>query len=100
MRRPALFTLLVVFLILAVWELACRGFNVPDFILPTPSQISMVAVFKAALLLPHAGTTAMEVLIGILISLLVAVPLLSRAPTDLASLSELGERLTRSPRFL
>jgi putative hydroxymethylpyrimidine transport system permease protein len=75
MRRPALFTLLVVFLILAVWESACRGFNVPDFILPTPSQISMVAVFKAALLLPHAGTTAMEVLIGILISLLVAVPL-------------------------
>ena len=61
--------------ILTAWEIACRIFAIPDFILPMPTQIINVAVFQANLLLPHAGTTALEVLIGILISLAVAVPL-------------------------
>ena len=63
------------FTILAAWEMACRGFAIPDFILPMPTQIISVAVSQAGLLLPHAGITALEVLIGILISLAVAVPL-------------------------
>jgi len=75
MKRSSLFSLLIAITLLAVWETACRGWNVPDFILPTPSRILTVAVFKAAVLLPHAGTTAMEVLAGILLSLGVAVPL-------------------------
>jgi putative hydroxymethylpyrimidine transport system permease protein len=54
---------------------ACRGFDLPDFILPMPSRIISVAVFQAPMLLPHAATTAMEVLVGILLSLMVAVPL-------------------------
>lgn len=75
MRRSAFFSGALIFIIIGVWESACRGFNVPDFILPTPSRIISVAVFQAPMLLPHAATTAMEVLIGILLSLMVAVPL-------------------------
>ena len=75
MRRASLFSGALIFIILAVWEWACRGFNIPDFILPPPSQILTVAVVQAPMLLPHAGTTAMEVLVGILLSLMVAVPL-------------------------
>jgi putative hydroxymethylpyrimidine transport system permease protein len=75
MRRSAFFSGTLIFIIIGVWESACRGFNVPDFILPTPSRIISVAVFQAPMLLPHAATTAMEVLIGILLSLMVAVPL-------------------------
>ena len=75
MRRASLFSGALIFIILAVWESACRGFNLPDFILPPPSQILTVAVVQAPMLLPHAGTTAMEVLVGILLSLMVAVPL-------------------------
>jgi putative hydroxymethylpyrimidine transport system permease protein len=75
MRRSTLFSLLIAVTLLSIWELACRGWNVPDFILPAPSRILTVAVFKAAVLLPHAVTTAMEVLAGILLSLGVAVPL-------------------------
>jgi putative hydroxymethylpyrimidine transport system permease protein len=75
MKRYSFVSLLVVLILLAVWEAACRGLQVPDFILPAPSRIIKVAVFQAATLLPHAGTTALEVLIGILISLVVAVPL-------------------------
>ena len=62
-------------LILACWEMACRGFAIPDFILPMPTQIISVALFKATLLIPHAGATALEVVLGILISLAIAVPL-------------------------
>ena len=75
MRRSALISGALIILILVIWEAACRGFNVPDFILPMPSRIISVAVFQAPMLLPHAATTAMEVLVGILLSLMVAVPL-------------------------
>jgi putative hydroxymethylpyrimidine transport system permease protein len=75
MRRAALFSWALILIILGIWESACRGFNVPDFILPTPSAILTVAVLQAPMLLPHAGTTALEVLLGILLALMVAVPL-------------------------
>jgi putative hydroxymethylpyrimidine transport system permease protein len=75
MKRSSLIAMTAVLLILAAWELVCRAVAVPDFILPTPLQILTVAIFQAQILLPHAGTTAMEVLAGITLSLLVAVPL-------------------------
>ena len=75
MKRATLFSWALIFMMLVVWESACRGFNLPDFILPTPSRILTVAVFEAPMLLPHAATTALEVLVGILLSLMVAVPL-------------------------
>ena len=75
MKYPKLCAFAGALLILASWELTCRGLAIPDFILPMPTQIFSVAIFKAGLLLPHAGATALEVLLGILISLSVAVPL-------------------------
>ena len=75
MKRATLFSWALIFMMLVVWESACRGFNLPDFILPPPSRIITVAVFDAPMLLPHAATTALEVLVGILLSLMVAVPL-------------------------
>ncbi len=75
MKYTRLIAVAGVLLILTGWETACRGFAIPDFILPMPTQIIRVAISQAGLLLPHAATTALEVLIGILISLAVAVPL-------------------------
>jgi len=75
MRRPAFFSLSIVLFILAVWELACRWFDLPDFILPPPLRIMTVALLQAPSILPHAATTAMEILAGIVLSLMVAVPL-------------------------
>jgi putative hydroxymethylpyrimidine transport system permease protein len=75
MKFPRLIALAGVFLILTSWELICRSFDIPDFILPMPTQIIQVAIFQATILLPHATTTALEVLIGIMISLAVAIPL-------------------------
>ena len=75
MKYTRLIAFAGVLLILTFWEMACRGFAIPDFILPMPTQIIRVAISQASLLLPHAATTALEVVIGILISLAVAVPL-------------------------
>ena len=75
MNRSPAFSVIFIFVILAAWEFVCRGFNIADFILPAPSRIITVAVFQAPMILPHAAITAMEILIGIVLSLLVAVPL-------------------------
>ena len=75
MSRPRVVSLAGVVLILMTWELTCKSLGIPDFILPPPSLIMAVAVSQAAILLPHAGVTALEVLLGILISLMIAIPL-------------------------
>jgi putative hydroxymethylpyrimidine transport system permease protein len=75
MRHPQLISWALIATVLVVWEAACRGFNLPDFILPMPSGIISVAVLQAPMLMPHAATTGMEVLLGIFLSLMVAVPL-------------------------
>ena len=61
--------------VIVIWELACRWLEIPDFILPPPSEVAKVTILKASLILPHAGVTALEILAGIFLSLLVAVPL-------------------------
>ncbi len=75
MNRPKMISLAGVLLILSAWELTCRALAIPDFILPPPSRILTVAVFRVDILLPHACVTALEVLIGILLSLMIAIPL-------------------------
>jgi len=75
MRKSGIIVLAGVILIFTMWELACRILSVPDFILPAPTRILAVAVFQAPILLPHAAVTALEIIMGISLSLLVAVPL-------------------------
>jgi putative hydroxymethylpyrimidine transport system permease protein len=75
MSRSRIISMGGVFLILGIWEFACRALAVADFILPLPSHILAVAVSQTAVLLPNAAVTALEVLVGILIALMVAVPL-------------------------
>ena len=75
MNRSLVVSLILIMVFLVAWEFVCRGFHVADFILPAPSRIVSVAVFQAPMILPHAGITAIEILIGIVLSLMVAVPL-------------------------
>ena len=75
MRRSTVISLTLIFAILAVWELVCRFFAIPDFILPTPVKIVTVAVMQAPIFFPHAAVTALEIILGILLSLLIALPL-------------------------
>ena len=75
MRRSALFPLALFLTILVVWEAFCRLGGIPVFILPPPTRILRVAVLDAPFLLPHAGTTLAEILAGIFLALIVAIPL-------------------------
>lgn len=61
--------------LLGAWEMICRAGMVPDFILPAPSRILTVAVFEAPRIWPHAATTLVEIIAGIVIAAAVAMPL-------------------------
>ncbi|MBN2283563.1 MAG: ABC transporter permease [Deltaproteobacteria bacterium] len=74
-ERSTLISGMLVVTICGFWELACHIFAIPEFILPAPTRIIAVALLDAPLLIPHAGVTALEILLGIVLSLLIAVPL-------------------------
>lgn len=75
MKRTSGFTFLLLAAILSLWELGCRFWQVPRFILPPPSGIVATAATKAPLLAAHATVTGGEILLGILLAVAVAVPL-------------------------
>jgi putative hydroxymethylpyrimidine transport system permease protein len=62
-------------LILAGWEGAVRIWTIPVFILPPPSRILETALVQAPQILPHAAVTAAEIVLGIGLALITAVPL-------------------------
>lgn len=69
---PAIWTLI---LLVAFWELAVQIGQVPAFILPAPSAIAEEFATYWHRLLPNAGVTLSEVLIGFICAVLVGVPL-------------------------
>ena len=75
MEKSNWISLALVAAVIVIWELACLWLEIPDFILPPPSEVAKVTIVKASIILPHAGVTALEIIAGILLSLLVAVPL-------------------------
>lgn len=60
--------------LLAFWEVACREFGVPTYILPAPSQaLAALWQWRGPLLSDHLPTTALEVLLGLCLSILLGV---------------------------
>ncbi len=75
MNRINLLSALLIIFILACWEILVRWLDIPVFIVPPPSDIGITAVVRAPDILPHAGITLMEILIGICLAVGTAVPL-------------------------
>lgn len=75
MTKVNFLAFILVMLILVTWEILVKTFGVPVFILPPPSQILMVATTKAPLIFPHAVVTFSEILAGLSLALLTAIPL-------------------------
>jgi putative hydroxymethylpyrimidine transport system permease protein len=75
MKRADGFSVLLLAAILAIWEVACRIRQVPKFILPPPSAIVATATQKASLLFGHAVVTGFEIMLGVGLAVMVAVPL-------------------------
>nr|WP_320015570.1 ABC transporter permease [uncultured Desulfobacter sp.] len=61
--------------ILVLWEALVRAMDIPAFILPPPSAIGLCAVTKLPLIWPHALTTALEIVLGIVLALGTSIPL-------------------------
>ena len=72
---PSLWALAIICSILGIWEGACTLGNVPIFILPAPSAIAHTALAKSGLIFPHALVTLGEILAGIGLALVTAIPL-------------------------
>lgn len=69
--RRILVPTVTVALLLMVWELVVRLGIVPNFLLPSPTQVVAALVSDAGLLVSHAGTTLLESLLGLGIGVLV-----------------------------
>ncbi len=65
----------LLFLLIGIWEVLCRIIQIPVFILPAPSRIVSVAIFQAPLLAHHALITCFEILLGVALSVIVAIPM-------------------------
>lgn len=73
---PAAAPLLTFLGILVVWELSCRVFHIPDFVLPSPSSIFIAgASFGALRWWQNFLATIEVVLIGYAVSIAISLPL-------------------------
>jgi len=69
---PVLGIFIVIFLL---WELCCRLFDVPDFILPSPLEIIDKMTTSWWLLLVNGLVTAQEIVLGFGMSVAIGIPL-------------------------
>lgn len=56
--------------LMVLWDLLVRATDVPPFILPGPLDVAQTLVARWSLILDHAGTTAFEIVAGLLIATL------------------------------
>src|SRR5215813_9890616 len=61
--------------IFVLWELSCWLFNVPDFILPSPSVIIDKIISSWWRLLVNGWVTAQEIVLGFGMSVAIGIPL-------------------------
>jgi len=65
------FPLLAIILFFVLWEIACRVFKVPVFILPKPSEFLGVLIEKWPAILPNAIQTLYTTIVGFALGVLV-----------------------------
>ena len=65
------FPLLAIILFFVVWEIVCRVFSVPVFILPKPSEFLGVLITKWPAILPNAVQTLYTTIVGFALGVLV-----------------------------
>jgi NitT/TauT family transport system permease protein len=59
--------------VIVLWELVCRGFNVSEFVFPSPSRIGVALVEQRDVIFGHAVRTFWVTLLGFGISIVVGV---------------------------
>lgn len=61
-------------LVLLVWEAIVRVFEIPHYVLPTPSGIVSEGIRNAPLITPHYGVTFYEATLGLLAAIIIGIP--------------------------
>ena len=74
MRKKAL-PYLSILILLGIWEIAVKVFELPSYLLPPPSEIAQVMVERRQDLLEHGWVTAYEMLMGYALAIAVAIPM-------------------------
>ena len=70
--RPAL---LFLFFLIVAWEALSRGLEVPEYIMPAPTNIVRALMSNFSLLLLHTKTTFLTAVIGLALAIIVALVL-------------------------
>src|SRR5947209_6796708 len=65
----------VIVAFLLIWQVVTVVFSVPRYLLPSPLQVGEEIFDKASLLTVHGFVTLSEILLGFIVSVIVAVPL-------------------------
>ena len=63
----------LIFILLLLWEGAVRVFHIPMYVLPSPTQVIKALAEEASVLISHGAVTVAEALMGMGISLVLAV---------------------------
>jgi NitT/TauT family transport system permease protein len=99
----------IVIVLLVLWEVGTRVFDVPVFLLPSPSAIGESMVKNAGLLLQNGWVTTIEIMLGFLLSIVVGIPLalaiflwppFSRSVMPLLVSSQAMPKVAVAPLFL
>jgi NitT/TauT family transport system permease protein len=64
-----------IILFLAIWEIAVRIWQIPTYLLPTPTEIVQEMIRKHQDLIDHSLVTAYEMILGYFLAIAIAVPL-------------------------
>ncbi len=95
--------------ILVIWEIACRQFDIPAYLLPPPSSVLATIVARYDLLAMHTLVTTGEILVGFLLSIVVGVVLallitsfrpVERAIYPLLVISQAVPKVAIAPLFI
>jgi NitT/TauT family transport system permease protein len=64
-----------ILILLVIWEIAVKVFELPSYLLPPPSEIARVMVERVQDLLEHSWVTAYEMLMGYFLAIIIAIPM-------------------------
>jgi len=74
-RAEIISPILATAFLLVAWEIAADFFNIPTYLFPAPSKIIAACVDNASLLLRESWATAVEIVLGYILSIAIGIPL-------------------------
>lgn len=69
------FPVSTILIIVALWEIGCRVFTMPTYLLPPPSDVFGLMLKRADLLFYHATITSIEIVVGFVLSIVIGIVL-------------------------